>query len=153
MKAILFDSNIYDALEHDMEAKSAINTLSSNGTIRVIATPRVQDELSASPFGGIPNWFPVAIETESVAVLGFWRLGMARLGEGEVYREHRGDSNQASDAVIADSANDLADFFVSEDKRARTRLNAISDSCIAMSYCEFRTWLQSRLDSRNLYHA
>lgn len=141
MTTVLFDSNVYDKLEDDREARSAIRILSSSGKIRVIATPRVQDELTDSPFGGLPKWFPVTVESESVAVLGFWRLGMARLGVGRVYKEHRGDSKQAADAVIADSADDLVDIFVSEDRRARKRLNAISRRCTAKSYGEFRVWI------------
>ena len=145
MTTVLFDSNVYDRLENDKGARSAIENLSSLGKIRVIATPRVQDELASSPFGGLPEWFPVTVEPESVFVLDFARLGMERLGDGRVFNEHRGASNQASDAVIADSADDLADIFVSEDRRASTRLNSASERCVGMSYLDFRAWLRSQM--------
>ena len=88
---------------------------------------------------------PVTVETESVFMLDFARLGTARLGDGRVFNEHRGASNQASDAVIADSADDLADIFVSEDRRARTRLKSASDRCVGMSYLDYRAWLRSQM--------
>jgi hypothetical protein len=50
----------------------------------VIARPVLISELEASPFRGLPNWFPIETQPESVFVLGHARLGMARLGDGEI---------------------------------------------------------------------
>jgi hypothetical protein len=56
--------------------------------VRVIATLIVRDELKESPFDGFPDWFPIVLEAENVTVLDYPYLGMTRLGEGGVYREH-----------------------------------------------------------------
>ena len=68
---------------------------------------------------------------------------MTDLGEGEVHNEHLGASKkQFPDAIIADTADALADVLVTEDPRFRKRLNKISESCQAMKYEEFTAWLK-----------
>ena len=141
MKTILLDSNIYDRLEEDAEACRALSAQVSNGEVAVIATPKIVDELRNSPFDGIPTWFPVSVEPEAVTVLGHARLGMTRLSNGDVYRAHRGKSKKVPDAIIAHSANALADIAVSDDGRFRHRLRAISQQCRVMSFDKFREWL------------
>jgi hypothetical protein len=116
--------------------------------VRVIATPIVRDELKASPFNGFPDWFPIVLEAENVTVLDYAYLGMTRLGEGEVYNGHRGESKKIPDAIIADSADGLADILVSEDRRCRERLKRISTRCRGMDYQEFSEWLQTSFVER-----
>ena len=145
---VLLDGNIYDRLDVDAEARGLLSRRIASGHVRVIATPVVVDELGNSPFGGLPGWFPIEIEAESVAVLGHWGLGMARLGGGSTYTAHRGESNKIPDAIIADSAESLAGILVSEDRRCRKRLADISRRCSAMNYEQFRAWL-SALPSDN----
>ena len=115
MKTVLFDCNIYDKLAVDVERCTRIAELIRSGTLRAIATPIVVDELAESPFGGLPDWFPIDVQAENVAVVGFARVGMARLGQGTVYSAHRGSSNNINDGILADSADALADVLVSED--------------------------------------
>jgi hypothetical protein len=91
----------------------------------------------------LPNWFPIAVEAESVTVLGYAPLGMTELGDGEVYAEHRGESKKIPDAIIADSAHVLADILVSEDRRCRERLKRIGTRCSGMDYEKFREWLRA----------
>ena len=138
---VLLDGNIYDCLKKDPTSAELLAERITQRRIRIIATPIIADELADGPFGGIPEWFPVELEVESVAVLGYWRLGSARLGGGATYTEHRGESGNIKDAIIADSANSLADIFVSEDKRCRNRLAQISEWCISWNYLEFKNWL------------
>jgi hypothetical protein len=88
------------------------------------------------------------VEVESVMVWGYWRWGMARWSDGTVYKKHRGESSKIADAIIADSADSLADILVSEDRRCRSRLAAISSRCTAMDYNEFQTWVK-RLESES----
>ena len=141
MTKIIFDTNIYDKIEFDEEVKSRISSLSSSNSIWVIATPKIIDEIREGPFCGLPDWFPIQIESESVFVLDHARLGWARLGEGEIYREHRGKSNQVEDAIISDSAADMAEILVSEDHRLVKRFNRLRTGCVGMNYASFREWL------------
>ena len=142
-KTIILDGNIYDALAVDSQTRDAVAGLVRRGLVRVIATPVLVRELSQSPFKGVPDWFPVERESEGVAVLGHWPLGMARLGDGQVYNSHRGGSNKIADAIIADSAASLADVLVSNDQRCRKRLAELNTGCVAFTFEEFREWLQS----------
>jgi hypothetical protein len=142
MTTLLLDCNVYDMLAADHANRSRLARFVAAGEVRVIATPVVIDELTASPFGGLPAWFAVDVEPEYVAVYGFARYGMARYGDGQVYSEHRGSSNKIRDGIIADSADALADIFVSEDERCRKRLLKISSNCKAKSYDEFCSWIE-----------
>jgi hypothetical protein len=107
-------------------------------------TPVIADELAASPFGGMPTFFPVEIESDSVAVAGLARVRTSRLGSGEVYSAHRGQSTKVRDAILADSADKLADVFVSDDNRCRQRFSQLSSRCSAVDYSEFQTWVRQR---------
>jgi hypothetical protein len=148
VNTVLLDGNVYDKLQADVKTRGALQKLVARGLIKIIATPMVHDELKRSPFGGFPDWFPVVLEAENVTVLGYAILGMTRLGEGEVYSEHRGESKKIPDAIIADSADGLADILVSEDRRCRERLKRISARCRGMDYREFSEWLQTSFAER-----
>ena len=102
----------------------------------------IQDELTAGPFGGLPDWFPIELELESVAVVDYSRVGMCRIGDGEVYKKHKGQSKQAPDGIIADSADSMADIFVSDDHRCRERLKKISRWCQSKTFEEFKAWVE-----------
>jgi len=141
MARLLLDSNIYDKSQHDQETRDRLAEGINLGQVVIIATPVVAGELNDSPFRGFPDFFPIKIEAEAVAVLGYARLGMSRLGSGNVYKAHRGNSIQIKDAIIAESADKLADIFVSEDVRCRSRLDQISQRCRSMSYGDLQTWL------------
>ncbi len=144
MTTVILDTNIYDELKADTDTCSLVAELVAAGHLRVIATPKVRDELAAGPFGGVPDWFVVEGVIESVAVLDHWRLGEAALGTGEVFTAHRGKSNKAADAIVADSADAYADLFVSQDRRCRDRLAAISSRCAALDFAAFRAWVRGR---------
>jgi hypothetical protein len=141
VKIILFDSNIYDELEKDVSIQIRLHRLIQDNVVRVIATPKIQDELGKK-FGGVPAWFPINLENESVFVFGHSRLDRADMRQGEVFEQHRGSSKKIADAMIADSADALADVLVSDDKRCRDRLKKISNRCSGMTYKEFTAWLE-----------
>lgn len=145
MNTVLLDCHIYDKLETDRETCGAVRSLIDRGVIRVIATPMVLDELRQSPFGGIPDWFRVVVEAESVTVLDYAHPGMTMLGDGEAYAAHRGASKKIPDAIIADSASSLADILVSEDRRCRERLKAITTRCKGLDYGEFCAWVRTEI--------
>jgi hypothetical protein len=92
---------------------------------------------------GFPTGSPLCLKAENVTVLGYASLGMTRLGEGNVYGEHRGESKKIPDAIIADPADGLADILVSEDRRCRERLKKIGARCKGMDYEEFSRWLRT----------
>jgi hypothetical protein len=144
MIKIFLDANIYDKLCDDLDARTRVANGVASGRIQIVATPVLAGEMIDSPFGGFPNYFAVSIVPETVAVLGHARVGMARLGTGEVYTAHRGASGKIQDAIMADSAEKVADMFVSEDARCRNRLANISDRCQARTYQQFREWLFSQ---------
>ena len=143
MNTVLPDGNVYDKLRRDAKTRATLQACVDRGLVRVIATLTVLDELRRSPFGGIPAWYRVAIESENVTVLNKATLGVTRLGEGAVYYEHCGKSRQVPDAIIADSANALADILVSEDRRCRERLKRIGTRCKGMDYEGFCGWLRT----------
>ena len=143
MQTILLDSNIYDKLWSDEKTRLRLASLILYSNVRVIATPKIVDELTRSDFNGVPDWLDVGEEIEAVAVVDHARVGMARLGSGNVYSHHRGNSQNVEDAIIADSADDLADIAVSEDRRFVRRLNSRSGRCHAMGYTQFMAWLES----------
>ena len=144
MIRVLLDGNIYDKLAADDDTRALLASCVAADGVLVIATPIVIDELNDSPFEGLPSWFPIVVEPESVFVLGFARLGAARLGDGEVLTKHRGSSSKIKDAIIADSAASIADLFVSEDKRCRKRLEEMNTKCRALTYAEHRVWISSQ---------
>ncbi len=139
---MLLDTNVYDCLYGDAEAREWLARLIAADRVCVIATPKVHDELAAGPFGGIPDWFPVQQAIESVAVVNHWRVGEAALGDGQVFAAHRGESKKVADAIIADSANTYADTLVPGDERLRKRFTRISRRCAALDFDEFRVWLK-----------
>jgi hypothetical protein len=88
MTTLLLDCNIYDKLAADHANRDRVARLVAAGDVRVIATPVVIDELTASPFGGLPAWFAIHVEPDNVAVYDFVKYGMARYGNGQVFSEH-----------------------------------------------------------------
>jgi hypothetical protein len=112
---LLLDGNVYDMLRDDDKSRLLLSQLVADGLVQVLATPVVVAELKGSSFSGVPAWFPISVVAEAVTVLGHARLGMARLSSGKLYRVHRGESRKVRDAIIAHSANALADALVSQD--------------------------------------
>ncbi len=137
MPSVFLDANIYDLLHADDAALSRLSTLVASKLVEVIVTPKLIDELSRSPFNGVPQWFETKFQPEAVTVVGHAFLGQSFLSEGTTYEAHKGDSKQVADAIHAESATAFADFFVSEDNRARRRLSALETACRCLTYSEF----------------
>lgn len=87
---------------------------------------------------GVPTWFPTMLIADAVFIVGHSRLDAARLGDGATYSAHLGGSRQIPDAVIVDAADNGADVFVSEDRRARERYAKLRDTGRALDYSRFR---------------
>jgi hypothetical protein len=141
MHTLLFDTNIYDLLAGDQITCDRVKTGIARGSLRVVINSIVRDELAKSPFRGIPDFFPVELLADSVMVPGLAIPGLARPGKGNVFAAHIGSSKQGKDAVIADSASNFADAFISNDGRSRRRLQNLGTSCVCVSYHEFTRWL------------
>lgn len=137
MTKVVLDCNVWDKLALFTEAQDRIRRLCIAGDMEIVIPDSLHRELMESPFQGIPDWFPVRIVSDSVFVLDHSVLNHARLGEGEIYREHLGESKQRNDAIIVDAADSDADIFVSEDKRARTRYASLRGTEKSMDFDEF----------------
>lgn len=138
MKVVL-DSNIWDKLSRDDQARDQIKSLCRSGRLEIIVPATLLRELKASPFDGVPDWFPNTVIQDSVFVLNHSRVdGSARVGEGAIFAAHRGVSRQVSDAVIVDTTDKDADVFVSEDRRARKRYAQLRHPSRSLDYSRFR---------------
>lgn len=137
MTKVVLDSNVWDKLALSTEAQNRILSLCNDRRMEILVPDTLHQELMSSPFKGIPDWFPIRIITDSVFVLNQSWLNHARLGEGKVYKQHLGESSQRKDAIIVDTTDTDADFFVSEDIRARTRYAALRGSEKSMNFREF----------------
>lgn len=142
MVKMLLDSNIYDLLAKDTRTCNLLQKACASSKVKVIASPVVRIELEDSPFGGIPDFFPVELVVDRVAIPGLAIPGLVTPGSGTIFSDHIGESKQTKDAVIADAAHTYANIFVSEDRRARTRLRELSGVCIALDYKEFQVWIE-----------
>jgi predicted nucleic acid-binding protein len=138
---VLLDGNVYNRLDVEPEIRAAVETLIEKGILQVFASPVVVKELQASPFGGIPNWFPVSVQPEGIGIAGLERAGMARSSVGRIFHAHRGESRKGYDAIIAESARTMRAMLVSDDRRCRERLKEIAGEDTAMSYNEFKVWV------------
>lgn len=138
MTKLVLDANIGDKLAVDDAARARMRQLCDSAVLAIIVPDTLQRQLQASPFAGVPDWFPVIEIPDSVFVLDHSHLGSARLGDGEVFTAHRGESRQVADAVIVDAADTDADVFVSEDRRARERYANLRGRGRALGYARFR---------------
>ncbi len=143
MNKIVFDSNIYDKLNNRPNLQEKIRQLINENKLTILVPSTINRELKNSPFKGVPNWFKTERAGDSVFILDHSLLDIDRLGNGDIYNSHKGNSLKLRDAIIADTAETDADIFVSEDKRCRERLKNISDSCQSMTFDEFQNWITS----------
>ena len=146
MHKIIFDSNIFNKIDDLPQIKERIKKFVDSGEIIVIIPSTIERELNKKPFYGVPNWFKTQIIGDSVFILDYSHLDCDRLGNGNTYNKHKGNSTKIKDAIIADTANRDADIFVSDDKRCRERLKKMSD-CQSLTFIEFLKWL-SVIDSK-----
>jgi predicted nucleic acid-binding protein len=136
MMKIILDGNIYNKLENDTRTRNKCRQLIEDGSMTVIITRTVYEELMPSNFKGIPDFFPVQYEGNTVARCEIMCAG-DRLGKGVVFDAHLGQSHQVKDALIADAANVYADYLVTEDKRLGKRLADIATTCKVLTFEDF----------------
>ncbi len=139
---VVLDSNAYDKLAVSSRVQSIIRDLIRVGTLTVIATRCLWEEIEGSPHKDLALSLPLTLVGESVM---FVNGGVDdRIGSGELYEAHLGASRQHNDALIADAAQFDADFLVSEDKRLRRRMAAYSNRCRPITFEEFEELLTLR---------
>ena len=141
---VLLDTNVYDRLAVDLSSRDRLCSSITCGRVTIIVSARIVSELAAGPLASVPDWLPVEHVVDSVFALGFGQLGGVRLGQGDVFRAHIGQSKQFSDAIIADTVSAEADVFVSDDKRCRTRVKRAIPLLHTMSFDEFSVWICSQ---------
>lgn len=141
MKVVL-DTNIYDKLAIDEESCQVVVDAIKAGFLKIIVTRTVAEELYKSPFKGIPDFFDTVYEPNTVAIAGIMESG-DRLGSGDIYYEHKGESKKENDAFIVDAAAVYADYVVSEDIRLRKRVECMNINCQAKSYLQFIQIIQN----------
>ena len=134
---VIFDANVYDILASDKTIINIICNLTELSQLKVIATRTIVEELNNSPFQGLPEWFSIDYEPNTVALVGIMRVG-DRLGNADIFIEHRGGSKKENDAHIVDSADIYADYLVSEDKRLVKRAEKFLKKCKVINYKVFR---------------
>lgn len=143
MLKIIFDTNIYHKLHNRPDLQEKICHLINENKLMVIVPSTIYRELEVSPFKGVPNWFRTEIIGDSVFLCDYSLTDIDRVGEGDIYNAHKGNSEKFHDAIIADTSHTDADIFVSEDNQFRQRFKKISDLCKSMSFPEFENWLNS----------
>ena len=154
---ILLDGNIYNKIEPDSSLIKKLNGLIKLEKVTIICNRVVERELIESPYGGIPNWFPVKTINEPGAFIGYAIIAPNNVDPNDeryskimpdvsTYSEHRGISNNSSDAIIADTVLRTCDYVVSEDNRLRRRLSLtpFKTSCKGITYAEFKSILDNQ---------
>lgn len=134
---IIFDTNIYDLLANDTITCALVREMVESERLTVVVTRTIAEELWESPFHGIPSVFKTEYEGNTVSCCGIMCAG-DRLGPGEAFDAHLGNSIKQNDALIADAASWYADWIVSEDQRLLKRFCHLNTCCIPMSYDEFK---------------
>src|SRR5579864_9258400 len=111
MHNVLLDANIYDRLKEDSEGREQLRVACERKIVRVVTNFIIQSELEKSPFGGIPQYFPVTLIADTVAIAGLAVAGLAIPGSGDVFSAHlgTGTTKHSGDAVTANTASNSAD--------------------------------------------
>lgn len=140
---VLLDTNAYDLIEGAPGVLKMVKSAIENGTIEVLMPRTVAMELHQRP-QGYPQSIPVTHIGHHVARAGLMCAGDS-LGAGKAFDTHLGEGSakHIPDALIADTAAIVANWFVSNDKRSRNRLlrvyeeNEIFNKCRGMDFREF----------------
>lgn len=131
----IFDCNVFDLLQASESALLTVRERISKGSLRVVMTRTLWQEVSASPHAALALSLPVTHVGDSVIFVN--GAVNDRVGNARLYALHRGQSNKHEVALIADAADYDADLLVSQDARLRKRLNERAARCRAVSFEDF----------------
>jgi len=140
--SVVLDSNIYDLLAVDAPMVELIRDQVSGARLQIIVPRTIAEELWLSPFKGIPPFFPTVFRGNTVGRIGLMTC-IDSIGAGKTFDAHIGSSRKVNDALIADAADWMAQWLVSQDARLRSRLAKVAMRCEALSYDEFRDRLET----------
>ena len=98
MNKIIFDSNIYDKLNNRPDLQKKTRQLINENKLTIVVPSTINRELENSPFKGVPNWFRTEGTGDSVFILDHSLLDVDRLGNGDIYNNHKGNSLKFRDA-------------------------------------------------------
>jgi rRNA-processing protein FCF1 len=140
--AAILDTNIFDLLVLDRATVAKIESMIAKGAMEIIVTRTIAEELWRSPFKGVPPLFPVVFTGNTVGRIDVLTC-IDAIGDGETFDAHLGGTNRINDALIADAADHMAKWLVTEDKRLRTQMQRVALRCKAVSYVEFLSELDA----------
>jgi hypothetical protein len=118
------DSCVIDRFVEDDDKGRGLMRAIDDGRLELVTThvqgtenERTPDPLKRARLAAVPR-----VEVgASVCVLGHWRLGVDRLGNGEVYKHIARSPKDVEDGMIADTAVAEGLPLVTEDARLRKR--------------------------------
>ena len=132
----ILDTNIFDLLVLDGKTVAKMESMIAKGSLEIIVTRTIAKELWCSPFKGVPPLFPVVFRGNTVGRIDVFTC-MDAIGDGETFTAHLGGTHRINDALIADAADHMARWLVTEDKRLRTQMQRVALRCKALSYVDF----------------
>ncbi len=145
----MFDTQIYDLIIAIPNLTDCINCLSTNNKIEVLCTHIQNDELSKIP--DHDKYVKVSLikrkqVTTAGAIYGVSKYGAAKYGNGSssgisIGQIRSPSGKHTKDALIATSASQYADVFVTEDGRLSKKLRGISASCEVWSFEKFKDYI------------
>jgi len=142
LTSVVLDSNVYDQLAVDGSTVQLIREQISNGLLQIIVPRTIAQELWMSPFKGVPPFFPTVLRGNTVGRIGLMTC-VDSIGAGQTFDAHLGSSSKINDALIADAADWMAQWLVSQDVRFRSRFSKVAIRCEALSYDQFRSRLRA----------
>ena len=146
----LLDSNIFDKLVDEPGASEIAKRAAASGTTELITTHVQADEIAATSNVARREQLLVALslarqEPTLGFVLGYSRLGEARLSESEPFESLRAGDDRLTrtrDALISSTAQYEGATLVTEDADMRARASAAGIP--AIGWDEFRRRLEAR---------
>jgi predicted nucleic acid-binding protein len=138
----MLDTMIFDGIVGTWGLTRRIRRLVSSGALTILTTHIQEDQLAEVRsrwkrvrIARIPR---VSVPT-SEFVIGYSRLGRARLGTGEPFETIRSTPTHTKDGLIGATASREGVILVTEDRRLTSRASAAGVT--VWNFGQFRTWV------------
>lgn len=134
----MLDGNIFDKLRDDHATRDLLQALQAAGSVRVVISRTVRDELQGAPVPDLAGVIDLAVVGNATPIAGLMCAGDS-LGDVDAYLIHLGEAgaSKVPDALIAAAAQFHADWLVSEDDRMIRRSRVHLESITALYYADF----------------